>query len=63
MDEKIELFLLNFYEYIKNKNEQEFKNAIYNAIMQLRYRDANLETKLNRFWKDIVSQKTNFNKQ
>jgi hypothetical protein len=32
MDEKIELFLLNFMEYLKNKNEQEFKNAVSSAM-------------------------------
>lgn len=62
MDEKIELFLLNFMEYLKNKNEQEFKNAVSSAMNQLRSRDSSLDTKLNKFWKDIVSQKGSFNK-
>lgn len=63
MDQKIELFLQNFMEYLKNKNEQEFKSAVSNAMNQLRYRDSSLDIKLNKFWKDLVSQKGSFNKQ
>lgn len=50
-------------EYLKNKNEQEFKSAVSNAMNQLRYRDSSLDIKLNKFWKDLVSQKGSFNKQ
>lgn len=32
MDDKIELFLLNFYEYLKSKSEYDYKNAVSNAM-------------------------------
>ena len=62
MDEKIELFLLSFMDYLKEKSEQEYKNAVQNALIQLKSRDSNLDVKLNKFWKDIISEKTNYNK-